>query len=138
MPFFLRDWLRKVKLSGSKDVYFIFISGGYAGISGTLAKGMIRGKRMNYMGHAEFRMPRNYIASNMYPELETEEIYRRITVSRDKTNEVFECIRNGDRLKARYVFLFEKIVTIPFTPVWIRFRQSVLSDIAVFSKGVLQ
>lgn len=123
MPFFLRDWLKKVSFSGSRDVYFIFTSGGYAGISGSLAKGIIRRKGMHYMGHAEFKMPRNYIASNTYPELEREEILRRISTSRDKTDEAAECIRKGERLRARYVFLFEKIITLPFTPIWIKLKQ---------------
>ena len=124
MPFFVRDWLKKAVLSGNRNVYFIFTSGGYAGISGSLARRIIRRKGMKYMGHAEFKMPRNYIASNMYPELDSEEIFRRITVSRDRTSEIAGSLLKGERLKARYVFLFEKIITIPFTPVWIKLRQS--------------
>lgn len=123
MPYFLRDWLRKTPLTGSRDVYFIFTSGGYAGISGPLAKGIVRRKKMHYKGHAEFKMPRNYIASDMYPELENDEIHRRIAACRDKTDEVAELIRSGGILRARYVFLFEKIITVPFTPVWIRIKQ---------------
>ena len=30
---------------------------------------------MNYRGHAEFKMPRNYVANDSYPMLETKEQY---------------------------------------------------------------
>ena len=36
MPWFLTDYLKKVKLSGNRKVYFIFTSGGYTGIAGPL------------------------------------------------------------------------------------------------------
>ena len=42
MPVFLRDYLKKVSLTGTKDVYSIFTSGGYAGISGMLAKYLVQ------------------------------------------------------------------------------------------------
>ncbi len=48
---------------------------------------------------------------------------RRIEDSRQKTDAVAESIRNGERLKTRYVFLFEKVVTLPFNPVWVKYKQ---------------
>lgn len=123
MPRFLASFLRKQTLEGNKDVYFIFTSGGYAGISGTLAKSIIRHKKMNYMGHAEFKMPRNYIISESYPLLEEDEILERIRDSKSKIPQVVGTIRNGGRLKARYVFLLEKAVTLPFNPIWVKFKQ---------------
>lgn len=123
MPRFLASFLRKQILEGNKDVYFIFTSGGYAGISGTLAGSIIRHKNMNYMGHAEFKMPRNYIISESYPLLEEDEILERIRDSKSRIPQVVETIRNGGRLKARYVFLLEKAVTLPFNPIWVKYRQ---------------
>ena len=123
MPRFLKDYLKKVPLKGSRDVYFVFTSGGYAGISGMLAASLMRKKKMNYMGHAEFKMPRNYTASNMYPELDEDEIFRRINNSEKQTNVVAYLIKNRMRLHSRYVFLFEKLVTLPFNPLWVKFRQ---------------
>ena len=55
MPRFLAKYLKEQTFTGSRDVYFIFTSGGYAGISGILAKKIIRKKKMNYLGHAEFK-----------------------------------------------------------------------------------
>ena len=54
MPRFMSKHLKKQIFSGNKNVYFIFTSGGYCGISGQLAKWMFRKKKMKYMGRAEF------------------------------------------------------------------------------------
>ena len=123
MPVFLRDYLKKVSLTDTKDVYFIFTSGGYAGISGMLAKYLVQKKGLHYMGHAEFQMPRNYMASDMYPELEEEEIERRIHTSWLQIPRVAKRIREGRQLKARHAFLFEAVITVPFHPVWTRIMQ---------------
>lgn len=118
MPRFLARYLKKVSLTGSRDVYFVFTSGGYAGISGILAKGIIRKKKMNYLGHAEFTMPRNYVANDHYPMLPAEEIRQRILTSARQVERVAADIRAGKMLKARHVWLFETIITVPVNPVW--------------------
>jgi ferredoxin len=123
MPRFLAAYLKKIPLTGSRDVWFIFTSGGYAGCSGVLAKKLVRKKKMLFRGYTEFKMPRNYIANNWYPELERVEIERRISDSSKKLSEVAEAIRNRGRLKSRHVWLSEKITTVPFNPVWCRFKQ---------------
>lgn len=123
MPRFLADYLKKVPLTGSSDVWFLFTSGGYAGCSGVLAKKLVRNKKMQFRGYTEFIMPRNYIANNHYPEPEREEIERRITIASKKLVEVAESIRNGGVLKSRHVWLFETIITVPFNPIWCRFKQ---------------
>ena len=122
MPRFLAKYLKEQTFSGSKDVYFIFTSGGYCGISGILAKRMFRKKKMNYLGHAEFRMPRNYVASDAYPMLEAKQVKERILDSYRKIDTVVSDIRAGRKLKARHVFLFETIITVPFNPVWSKLK----------------
>lgn len=122
MPRFLAAWLKKQTFTGSRDVYFIFTSGGYCGISGILAKQMFRKKKMNYLGHAEFRMPRNYVASDAYPMLAYEQVKERILDSYRKIGEVVSDIQEGKKLKARHVFLFETIITVPFNPVWSKLK----------------
>ena len=84
MPRFMAKYLKKLPFSGSKDVYFIFTSGGYCGISGLLAKKLFKSKNMIYHGHAEFTMPRNYVANDSYPMLEKNEIEERILTSRKR------------------------------------------------------
>ena len=123
MPLFLRDFLKRQTFSGSRDVYVVFTSGGYAGISGVLAKRLFRRKGMRYRGHAELQMPRNYIVSNHYPELEEAEIRRRIREARRQIPRITAQIRRGRKLRSRHVFLFELAITLPFHPIWVRLRQ---------------
>lgn len=125
MPRFLADYLRKTPLTGSREVYFVFTSGGYAGISGMQGAQIVRRKGMIYKGRAELKMPRNYIATNRYPELSQDEIEERIRDTRDSLPAVAETIRRGGVLTARHVWLFEPLITVPFNPVWYRFRQPV-------------
>ena len=125
MPRFLADTLRKTPLTGSRDIYFVFTSGGYSGISGVLARGIARKKGLRYRGCADLTMPRNYIANDHYPELDTPEIERRIRTSAEQIGPVADAIRSGDKLKSRHVWLFEVLITLPFYPVWVRTRQGV-------------
>lgn len=123
MPRFMMKYLKKQEFSGSKDVYFIFTSGGYCGPSGPLAKSMFRKKKMNYMGHAEFTMPRNYVANTSYPMLSPEEAEERILGARKMIDPVAEDIRAGRKLTAaRHVYLAETLITVPFNPIWTKFK----------------
>ena len=122
MPRFLAKYLKALPLTGNRNVYFIFTSGGYAGISGQLAKGIIRKKKMHYWGHAEFKMPRNYVANDHYPMLPPDQVRERILASYRKTDEVVSDIRTGRKLKARHIWLFETIITVPFNPVWSKLK----------------
>ena len=123
-PRFLCSFLRKIELQGSRNVYFVFTSGGYAGISGKIAGRIIRCKKMKYMGRAEVKMPRNYLANRLYDMLPPEESRRRILEGGRQVPDIARRIKNGRRLSARHVFLFESLVTYPFTPVWTRISQS--------------
>ena len=125
MPRFLAAYLKKTSLTGSREVYCVFTNGGYAGVSGVLAKRLFRKKGMSYRGQAEFTMPRNYIASNSYPELGRGEIERRILTAARRLPAVAEAIRKGEPLRSRHVWFFETLITLPFNPVWCRVRQSV-------------
>lgn len=122
MPRFLARYLKKQTFTGSREVYFIFTSGGYAGISGQLAKAMVRKKKMKYLGHAEFKMPRNYVANDHYSMLPAEQVQERILNSCRHLEEVVADIQAGRKLKARHIWLFETIITLPFNPVWSRLK----------------
>ena len=122
MPRFMAKYLREQTFTGCRDVYFVFTSGGYAGISGALAKSMFRKKGMVYHGHAEFTMPRNYIANDSYPMLEKQAVEQRILAACKKLDGVAEDIRTGGKLTARHIYLFESIITLPFNPVWCKYK----------------
>ena len=122
MPRFMAKYLKEQTFTGSRDVYFIFTSGGYCGISGSLAKKMFKAKKMNYRGHYEFKMPRNYVANDSYPMLEKTEVEKRIIEAYDQIKTVGADILAGKNLKARHIYLFEKVVTLPFNPVWCKYK----------------
>ena len=124
IPRFLADYLRKTPLTGSREVYFVITSGGYAGISGPLGGQLIKRKGMIYKGCAELTMPSNYFI-NGRPEKSQDEIERRIRAARDSLPAIAAAIRSGGVLKARHVWLFESVITLPFNPVWYRFKQPV-------------
>ncbi len=123
MPRFAADYLKRLPLRGNRRVYFVFTSGGYAGISGYLAKKITSRKKLLYMGHAEFKMPTNHIVSNAYPPTEHDECIRRISEAEKQVKQVAKDIRHGRRLRSRYVFLFEKLIALPFNAYWVRYKQ---------------
>ncbi len=121
MPNFLEHFLKKVKFSGSRELYFVFTSGGYSGIASVRAKSLCRRKKLVYKGSADIFMPRNYIASNMYPMQDAEAVRKRIADAREKINECAKLIKSGGKLTMRHVYLFESLIILPFTPLWIKF-----------------
>ena len=122
MPRFMASYLKKQPFTGNKEVYFVFTSGGYCGISGPLAKKIFRKKKMIYKGHAEVKMPRNYVANDAYPLLPKEEVEIRIKGAYEHVKQIASDILAGNKLKARYVFLLEKIITLPFNPIWCKYK----------------
>lgn len=122
IPRFMTAYLKKVSFSGSKDVYFILTSGGYCGPSGYLLKRIFKAKKMSCHGHAEFKMPRNYVASDDYPMLEKDEVEKRILASCEQLEKVASDILAGNKLTARHCFMLETIITVPFNPVWCKIK----------------
>lgn len=122
MPMFMAKYLKKQTFTGCRDVYFLFTSGGYCGIAGVLAKSMFKKKKMNFHGYAEFKMPRNYVANDHYPMQPKDEIEKRILDAYKQLDGVASTIRSGGTLTARKVALWEILVTVPFTPVWCKFK----------------
>ena len=122
IPRFMMKYLKKLPFEGSKDVYFVLTSGGYCGPSGLLLKHIFKAKKMRCHGHAEFKMPRNYVANDSYPMLEKEQVEERILASCGQIEQVAADILAGNKLKARYVFLFETLITLPFNPIWCKYK----------------
>ena len=85
-------------------------------------KKIFKAKKMVCHGHAEFKMPRNYVASDDYPMLEKDEVEKRILSSYKQLEQVAENILAGNKLTARHVFLFETMITVPFNPVWCKLK----------------
>ena len=73
---------------------------------------------MRYLGHADFIMPRNYVASDAFSMLSKEDAEKRILEARKSIAPVAEEIRAEKSLTARHAALWETVVTVPFNPVW--------------------
>ena len=122
IPRFMAKYLKNVDFTGSRDVYFILTSGGYCGPSGLLLKKIFKAKGMTCHGHAEFKMPRNYVANDDYPMLEKEQVEERILEATKYLDQVADDILAGKELTARRVTCFETMITLPFNPVWCKFK----------------
>ena len=122
MPRFMSKYLKKQKFTGNKNVYFVFTSGGYCGVSAQLAKWMFIKKGMKYCGRAEFKMPRNYVANDSYPMLDHKEAEERIKACYEQIAPAAKTIQDGGKLKARHIFFLETIITVPFNPVWTKLK----------------
>ena len=122
MPYFMSRFLKRVKLTGTREVYFVFTSGGYSGCASVLAHSLCRKKGLIYKGSADIIMPRNYIASDMYPMQDTPTIRAKIEESKKLIEQTAAIIKEGGKLKSRHVFLFETLIIVPFVPVWIKLK----------------
>ena len=122
IPNFVNDFLKRVKLTGSREFYFVFTSGGYSGIASRLARIYCRHRGLTYKGSADIIMPRNYIASDAYPMQDAETVKARIAAAKEKIAETAEIIKSAGRLKSRHVWLFEYLIILPVTPVWIKLK----------------
>ena len=109
MPRFMSKYLKKQTFEGSKDICFIFTSGGYCGPAGILAKKIAKSKGMTYHGYAEFKMPRNYLASDAYPMLDKETTEKRIIESYGQLDKVAaEILSSASLTPSRQVNVFER------------------------------
>lgn len=125
MPRFLAAYLKKAELVGNRDVYFVFTSGGYAGISGVLAHAIARKKHMRYRGCAEITMPGNHIVSNAFQMRDRSAVMQRIVDARACIPSLARSIQAGERLLSRHVWLLETLATVPFNPAWCHLKQGV-------------
>lgn len=123
MPRFVRDYIKRLPFRGNRNVYYVFTSGGYAGISGALARKLTLRKKMIYNGHAELKMPSNHIVSDAYPPTEPDDCRRRIKTATRAVREITETIKNGGKLRARHIFLFEKALALPVNVIWTKYKQ---------------
>ena len=122
MPRFMAKYLKEQTFTGCKDAYFVFTSGGYCGIAGPLAKSIMKKKGFRWHGHAEVQMPRNYVANDHYTMCDAPEAEERILKAVEHIKQIAEDIRSGNKLTARHVYLFEHIITVPFNPVWVKYK----------------
>ena len=124
IPLFLEEFLRKQKFAGNRKVYFVFTSGaGHSGAAGKAAEKIFRSKNMIYMGHADFRMPNNYMAQKFIPAPSPEKIMTMIKEARIQAVRTAYTISKEKKLHSRYVTVGEKKATEALALVWKKHMQ---------------
>ena len=117
LPSFFSDYLKRVSLTGCREVYGILTNGGFSGITGAQMRRIIKQKGMKFKGYAEFKLPSNHITNKSHAEIDHAEIMKRINASLNKAVDVADKIRRGGCIKNRHIFLLEYLVTVPVAPV---------------------
>ena len=123
LPSFFTDFLKKISLTGSREVYGILTNGGYSGVAGGQMKRIIRQKKLEFKGYAEFKLASNHITNKSHKETGDAEIINRIETSLSKAADAARVIQNGECFKNRHLFLLEYAVTLPVAPVLCYFNQ---------------
>lgn len=118
MPRFLTAFLKKTPLAGNEYIYFIYTSGGYAGISSSMSKRLARQKGLKYMGCAELNMIQNYIACDIFKVMNDEEKIKQIKKVKAQLPSIVESIKSLSKIKSRHVWLLELLITLPVNPIW--------------------
>ena len=76
---------------------------------------------MVYHGHAEFKMPTNYVASGMYKMLTKEEAEQRIVEAYKQLDGVASDILSGKTLPAERTNVFNMLITLPLNAFWCKY-----------------
>ena len=123
MPKFLVEFIKRQKFAGNRKVYFVFTCGGAAGISGAVARDIINGKKMVYMGCESIKMANNYVASNTFKVTPDDEVIFRIKQAKVSVDKIVLSINEGRKLTGRNGMLIERALMTPLTPMWNKFMQ---------------
>lgn len=95
LPPFLTECIEHTKLTGSREILFVFSDAGYGGMSESNARRIVRKKGMLWRGCTEIKMPTNNMVSTLYPPTEEDECRRRIENARIRVRQIADSIQNG-------------------------------------------
>lgn len=116
IPRIVEGWLRRTKLTGNKQIYFILTCGGSIGNAGKYLKILCEEKGMRYMGCQEIVMPENYIA--MFGTPSKEEALRIIQDAEGIIEETAASIKNGAAFLEPKRGIVDKISSTVINPVF--------------------
>lgn len=130
IPHILRDWLKRVKLTGSRRIYFVMTCGGDIGNAAKYLRGLCEDIHMDFMGCAEIVMPENYIALFDVPE--REEALKIIDRAEPAIDAAAEKIRAGEVIEDAHCGIIGKIksgiVNVLYYPLIIHSKKFTVSD----------
>lgn len=130
IPHILRDWLKDVKLSGSRKIYFIMTCGGEIGNASKYLSRLCKEINMDYMGCAEILMPENYIA--LFDAPEKAEALKIIEKSEPDIEKTAQIILKGKAISEKSIGAIDKIkssiVNAVYYPLLIHSKKFTVSD----------
>lgn len=133
IPRILREWLKKTKLSGTSDIYFVMTCGGEIGNATKYLAGLCKYKGMNFKGCAEIVMPENYIALFDAPE-ETEAL-KIIQRAEPTIDSVADYITHAENIPNKPVGMMDKwkssVVNAIYYPMLVHAKKFSVSDTCI-------
>ena len=133
IPRIVREWLRKTKLTGNSDIYFVLTCGAGIGNAGKYVKELCAEKGLQDRGCLEVLMPENYIALFSPPaEAEARKIIGR---AEPVLEQAAEAVRSGKPFPEKPVTLTDRIlsgaVNDLFYPLFIHAKKFHVTDACV-------
>lgn len=133
IPHILRDWLYDVKLTGSRDIYFVMTCGGEIGNSAKYVREICNAKNLNMKGCAEVVMPENYIA--MFGAPEREEALSIIDKAEPVIDKIASQISKGEIIPDKPSGVIDRlkssIVNAVYYPVCLHAKKFTASDACI-------
>ena len=115
----MENYLQSVKLSGSRDAYFVLTCGGEVGNAGKYAAALCEEIGMHYMGVLQVKMPENYIA--MFDAPDSEKAKRIVAKAKPLLQQGSELIQQGKPFPALRVGLLDRLKSGPVNEGFYRF-----------------
>lgn len=143
IPRILQDWLKKTRLEGSRQIYFVMTCGDSIGNAGAYAKKLCASlppdsSGMDCMGCFQIVMPENYIALFSAPD--SEEALRIIHRAQDALAHTASAIQNGERSFRTPVSLTDRFcsgpVNVLFYPLIVHARAFTVNAHTSYGKPV--
>lgn len=116
IPRITEECLRKTKLTGNKNIYFVMTCGGSIGNAGKYLKQLCQAKEMVYKGCQEVVMPENYIAMFQVPA--KEEALKIIQDAEGTVSEVIRLIKHEEVLVQPKRGIGDRIASAVINPVF--------------------
>lgn len=141
IPHLVRDLLRRIKLQGSRELYFIMTCGGDFGNAAAKNEALCRELGLSCRGTAEIVMPENYIA--LFDAPAEEEAKRIVTAAQPALERAAAAIAAGEKLlPTRRVTLVDKLKSGPvngaFYPLVVRDRAFLVSDACIHCESCVE
>lgn len=133
IPRILETWLKKTKLTGNQNIYFVMTCGGNIGNAGKYLKRVIDLKNMNYQGCYELVMPENYIALFSTPT--KEDALKTIYKAENELSNIVSLLKEHKAFPKPIIHLKDRmnsgIVNIVFYPMFVHAKKFYVKETCI-------